>query len=86
MPPLESFCHFDKADSRANFFQVSNFFKIYKLSHFHYILCQQSIKIGDVLIGQVQQKTFHGLAFRVVATDDFTILRDVRELAIKVWF
>jgi len=44
----------------------------------------QSIKIGDVLIGQVQQKNFHGLIFRVVATEDSTILRDVRELSIKV--
>nr|CAG4640008.1 EOG090X05S8 [Daphnia pulex] len=63
MPPLESFCHFDKSESRTNFFQ--------------------SMKIGDVLIGQVQQKNFHGLVFRVVATEDSTILRDVRELAIK---
>ena len=46
----------------------------------------QSIKIGDVLIGQVQQKNFHGLVFRVVATEDSTILRDVRELAIKVFY
>ncbi|XP_046652917.1 serine/arginine repetitive matrix protein 2-like isoform X1 [Daphnia pulicaria] len=63
MPPLESFCHFDKSESRTNFFET--------------------IKIGDVLIGQVQQKNFHGLVFRVVATEDSTILRDVRELAIK---
>lgn len=63
MPPLESFCHFDKTEARTNFFH--------------------SIKVGDVLIGQVQQKTFHGLVFRVVATEGTTILRDVRELAIK---
>lgn len=49
----------------------------------NYIL--QSISIGDLLIGQVQQKTFHGLVFRVVATEKATLLRDVRELTIKVW-
>nr|CAG4641680.1 EOG090X05S8 [Eurycercus lamellatus] len=63
LPPLESFCHFDKAESRSNFFN--------------------SIRVGDVLIAQVQQKNYNGLIIRVIATDNGTPLRDVRELAIK---
>ena len=51
---------------------------------FKFIFIRQSIRGGDVLICQVQQKTFNGLVFRVIGTDNGTRLRDVRELAIKV--
>ena len=39
---------------------------------------------GDVLIGQVQQRTFHGLVVRILATDSGTHLRDMRDLSVKV--
>lgn len=44
----------------------------------------QSLRVGDVLMCQVQQKTFQGLVIRVIATDIGTRVRDVRELGIKV--
>lgn len=43
----------------------------------------QSTRKGDILICQVQQKTFQGHGIRVIATDRGTPTRDVRELAIK---
>lgn len=39
--------------------------------------------MGDVLIGQVVQKSFHGLVIRVIATDNGTRLRDISDLSIK---
>jgi hypothetical protein len=46
----------------------------------------QSMRPGDVLIGQVQQRTFHGLVVRILATDSGTHLRDMRDLSVKVVF
>nr|CAG4646245.1 EOG090X05S8 [Macrothrix elegans] len=63
VPPLESFCHFDKSEVRTNFFQ--------------------SVKVGDLLVGQIQQKAYNGVIFKLIATDIGTRLRDVRELGIK---
>ena len=41
---------------------------------------------GDVLICQIQQKSFHGCTIRVIATDDGTPVRDVRDLSVKVCY
>lgn len=87
MPPLETFCNFDKAEARTNFFQVTIVMPATSAVRTWQVtlaLFMQSIRNGDVLICQVQQKTFHGLMIRVIATDHGTPLRDVRELAIKV--
>lgn len=43
----------------------------------------QSLRLGDILIGQVIQKSFHGIVIRIIATGNGTRLRDVSDLSIK---
>jgi len=42
-----------------------------------------SLRLGDILIGQVIQKSFHGIVIRIIATGNGTRLRDVSDLSIK---
>jgi len=41
-----------------------------------------SLRLGDILVGKVVQKSFHGIAIRVIATDNGTRLRDVSDLSV----
>ncbi len=85
MPPFEIFNDFEKADVRKNFFEVIPFSLCFIGHELTYPLFQ-SMRPGDVLIGQVQQRTFHGLVVRILATDSGTHLRDMRDLSVKVVF
>ena len=75
----------DKSEVRTHFLNVSSTFQyLLKPLFTNAFVSFQSLCIGDVLIGQVQQKTFHGLLIRVVATEIGTRLRDLRDLGVKV--